>query len=276
MVVLCHSSWVTGALFGVRKNFIVKGLAFYWMTSSEVKSVLIKAQSLKHFSERTLSFFRRSTVIASNVFSFPIHKASYNFFLWLSFILKFSQTFSLTQDVPCTSLMNIIKYCDYELSYLPKHDFQTLLYLPKRKKKSMFAFDSCYRKLLVKSEAQQSRLCICQSLPRESCQRQHCHQLEIPVGGGVDRCSYEVEVGLSESRKHFLLQVRIKWPKYFQDWLSVCYSCFQTWLRHFGGISYIILLIGRHCTCLIQHMNNLDILNWLKNVLLLQIAGLQF
>lgn len=170
-------------LFGVCKNFIVKGAAFYWMTSSEVKSMLIKAQSLKQFSEWILSFFRRSAVIASNVFSFPTHKASYNFFLWLSFILKFFQTFSLTQDVPCTSFMNIIKYCDYELSYLPKHDFQTLLYLPKRKKKSMFAFDSCYRKLLVKSEAQQSRLCIYQSLPRESCQGQHCHQLEIPVGG---------------------------------------------------------------------------------------------
>lgn len=170
-------------LFGVCKNFIVKGVAFYWMTSSEVKSMLIKTQSLKPFSEWILSFFRRSAVRASNVFSFPIHKA-YNFFLWLSFILKFSQTFSFTQDVPCTSLMNIIKYCDYELSYLPKHDFQTLLYLPKRKKKkSMFAFDSCYRKLLVKSEAQQSRLCICQSLPRESCQGRHCHQLEIPGGG---------------------------------------------------------------------------------------------
>lgn len=103
-----------------------------------------------------------------------------------------------------------------------------------------------------------------------------------PGGWGLDKCSYEVEVGLSGSRKHFLLQVRIKLPKYFQYWLSVCYSCFQTWLnflkktRHFGGISYIILLIGRHCTCLIQQMNNLDILNWLKNVLLLQSADLQF
>lgn len=175
-------------LFGVCKNFIVKGAAFYWMTSSEVKSMLIKAQSLKQFSEWILSFFRRSAVIASNVFSFPTHKASYNFFLWLSFILKFSQTFSLTQDVPCTSFMNIIKDCDYELSYLPKHDFQTLLYLPKRKKKSV-----CLWQLLQKITSEiwgSAKQIVYLSKPSQrELPRTALSPTGDPGGWGLDRCS---------------------------------------------------------------------------------------
>lgn len=64
----------------------------------------------------------------------------------------------------CTSLLNIIKYIDYELLVPYNVISKPLLYLPKRKKKS--SFDNCFQKLLVKSEAQQGR-CVYVSKPSQ-------------------------------------------------------------------------------------------------------------
>lgn len=50
----------------------------------------------------------------------------------------------------------------------------------------MFAFDNCYRKLLVKSKAQQSRLCIYQSLPREGGQGTALSPTRDPGGRDLD------------------------------------------------------------------------------------------
>lgn len=148
--------------------------------------------------------------------------------------------------------------------------FEPLLYLPKRKK-NLSSFDNCFRKSLVKSKAQQSRLCMCiKAFPERAAK----YSIVTSWTSQWMELRWSCEVGLSGSTTCFLLPVTIKLSKYSQYSLSVCYLRFHTWLNFFLSkafwwyfLHYIAYWQTLYTNILIQQMNNLDILNWLKNVL---------
>lgn len=120
--------------------------------------------------------------------------------------------------------------------------FEPLLYLPKRKK-NLSSFDNCFRTLLVKSKAQQSRLCVCiKAFPERAA------KCSIVTSWTSQRMElrWSCEVGLSGSTTCFLLPVMIKLSKYSQYSLSVCYLRFHTWLNFFKqGI--LVVLLALYC-----------------------------
>lgn len=144
------------------------------------------------------------------------------------------------------------------------------------KKKSASSFDSCYRKLLVKSKAQQSRLCMYVKVFPERAPQHRIATDRRCWGWSLDRPSCEAgdqEVKVLSHKWGLLL-------RYSQDCSSRCCLCSLTWLIFFKNKAvswYFLHYIAYWQTLDLFNSaeNNLAILNWLKNLLLVQNADFQ-
>lgn len=97
-----------------------------------------------------------------------------------------------------------------------------------KEKRSVPSFDNCYRKLLVRSKAEQSGIWI--YIRAWEPPTAAWSQPGDPSGWGF---IWSCEVGFSGSKKYFLTEGSRKSLKYSQYCLSVCYVCFQTWFLFF-------------------------------------------
>ena len=123
-------------------------------------------------------------------------------------------------------------------------DFRGFAVFAQKKKKNLSSFDNCFKKLLVKSKAQQSRLCICiKAFPERAAK----YSVVTSWTSQWVELRWSCEVGLSGSTTCFLLQVTIKLSKYSQYSLSICYLHFHTWLNFFFKQGILVVLLALYC-----------------------------
>lgn len=122
--------------------------------------------------------------------------------------------------------------------------FKYLLYLPKRKRYLCLLLTVVNRKFLVKSKVQQSRMCI-YVFPQRGLPSTALSQTRGESRWRLDRRSHEA--GLSESRKCFSLQMRVKLVKCSQYCWAFCYSVFSDLTSLFLKPGILVILLKMHC-----------------------------